>query len=138
VLLDANERRTDFLQTVLDAWERPADASVSRGRAEEIGHQDWARGQFQLVVSRSFGAPAVTAECGSPLLADGGLLVVSEPPGEDADERWPEAGLALLGLHRGDAVRLDDRFGYQTMSRVGALDDRYPRRVGIPAKRPLF
>ena len=65
-------------------------------------------------------------------------MVVSEPPGEDPAERWPNEGLGLLGLRRGSTLRIEDRFGYQTLLFNGPLEGRYPRRVGIPAKRPLF
>ena len=88
-----------------------------------------------IVVARSFGAPAVLAECVAPLLAVGGLLVVSEPPGGDGS-RWPAGGLAEVGLAALDAVP-----GPPALFRAAQTvpcPDRYPRRVGIPAKRPLW
>ena len=74
------------------------------------------RGRFSAVVARSFGKPAVTAECAAPLLKVGGRLIVSEPPPtvpaspgsggggapvtacSPVEGRWPEAGCAELGL----------------------------------------
>jgi 16S rRNA (guanine527-N7)-methyltransferase len=88
-------------------------------------------------VARSFGPPAVTAECAAGFLPVGGLLVVSEPPADDEPEgRWPPAGLAELGF--GPAARL----GTPTAGfvRIPCVEDhdRWPRRVGIPAKRPRW
>jgi 16S rRNA (guanine527-N7)-methyltransferase len=138
VLMDSNDRRTEFLSVELAEWSPRASIEVVRGRAEELGKDPRLREQFELVTSRSFGPPAVTAECGASFLSVGGLLVVSEPPEADSSSRWPVDGLAQLGLEPSDRLRFDGRFGFQALTKVEALADRYPRRVGIPAKRPVF
>ena len=138
VLMDASERRTSFLQQTLDGWPRPSGAEVIRGRAEELGRLTDLREACEAVTSRSFGIPALTAECGSSFLALGGVMVVSEPPEVETEDRWPGEGLASVGLQSSGSSRVADRFGYQVLRKVDTLDDRFPRRVGIPAKRPLF
>ena len=138
MLLDATERRTEFLAKETAHWNRTGAIEVVRGRAEEIARDASFRQRFDLVASRSFGVPAVTAECGAPLLALGGLLVVSEPPSQHGPARWPDDGLADLGLRRSIEVRFENRFGYQVLLKSAPTNDRYPRRVGIPVKRPLF
>jgi len=145
VLLDSNERRTEFLAGELSRRQvdppeggRVVQDVVVRGRAEESARMEGLRQTFEVVTARSFGAPAVTAECGAPLLAVGGLLVVSEPPDAPGADRWPAAALEQLGLETLKAVRVDDRFGYQILIKAGPTPDRFPRRVGIPTKRPLF
>jgi 16S rRNA (guanine527-N7)-methyltransferase len=62
--------------------------------------------------------------------------VVSEPPGGRPD-RWPAPDLAVLGL---EPVALVEAGGasYQVLRQVSSCPDRFPRRTGIPAKRPLF
>jgi 16S rRNA (guanine527-N7)-methyltransferase len=137
VLIDASERRTSFLQEVLDGWPGQTGAEVIRGRAEELGRLPTLRQTFEAVTSRSFGIPALTAECGSSFLAVEGAMVVSEPPVETPD-RWPDEGVALVGLRAGEASRVAGRFGYQVLRKAEAIDDRFPRRVGVPTKRPLF
>jgi 16S rRNA (guanine527-N7)-methyltransferase len=136
-LLDANERRTAFLTGEVSTWAGGTRVTVVRGRAEEVGGQAEFRQTFGLVTARSFGGPAVTAECGAPLLRTGGILVVSEPPDEDGS-RWDPAGLEMVGLRALARLRFDGRFGYQVLVKTADTPDRYPRRVGIPAKRPLF
>jgi len=138
VLLDANERRTAFLREVVEGWPGGSNAEVIRGRAEELGQSNEYREQFAAVTSRSFGLPAATAECGASFLAVGGSMVISEPPDPGSADRWPEAGLALLGLAPKAVLRPMGRFGYQLLMKVEPLDDRFPRRVGIPVKRPVF
>lgn len=137
-LLDANERRTSFLQSAVDGLFEGDRITVVRCRAEEFSREPARRQAFEVVTARSFGSPAVTAECAAPLLSLGGLLVVSEPPDGEPRLRWPEGGLDELGLQPGSPIRFDRRFNYQTMTKSGPTPDRYPRRVGVPAKRPLF
>lgn len=139
VLADSNDRRTEFLSTVIAGLGSEADVEVLRARVEDAGRVSGLREQFDLVTSRSFGAPAVTAECGAPFLAAGGLMIVSEPPDADpGSERWPSAELAELGLQPSTRVRFNQAFGYQVLVKSQATPERYPRRVGIPTKRPLF
>jgi 16S rRNA (guanine527-N7)-methyltransferase len=138
VLIDSNQRRTEFLAEEIERAGETGRVSVVRARAEEAGRADELRERADIVVARSFGAPGATAECASPLLAVGGRAVVSEPPTAESGERWEIEGLAQLGLERSGRHRYLDRFGYQVLDKVEACDDRYPRRVGVPAKRPLF
>lgn len=136
-LLDSGQRRTEFLAR--EATRLPGDRRVRvvRGRAEELGHDTQFRERFDLVTARSFGPPAVTAECGGPLLSPGGRLVVSESPAND-DSRWGDHVLAELGLSKGPAVRVEGRFGYRLLYKESVTAPQYPRRTGLPAKRPLF
>jgi 16S rRNA (guanine527-N7)-methyltransferase len=136
VLLDSNERRTEFLSEITTELKGFELVEVIRSRAEEIGRSEPFRQQFDLVTSRSFGAPAVTAECGAALLSIGGVMVVSEPP--EGEDRWPMDGLLPLGLVPSDQFRFEDRFGYQVLRKEEPTPDRYPRRTGVPTKRPLF
>ena len=138
VLLDGNERRTDFLREELEEWPAQHRAEVVRGRAEEVARVPGWREAFDAVTSRSFGIPAATAECGSSFLALEGWLVVSEPPEADGGVRWPADGVARVGLLPVGITRPDPRYGYQVLKKVELVEDRYPRRVGVPVKRPLF
>jgi 16S rRNA (guanine527-N7)-methyltransferase len=110
--------------------------AVRTARAEDAGRDPALRARFALVTARSFGPPAVTAECGAPFLHVGGGLVVAEPPGGD-DARWPAAGLDRLGLEDEGVVAATEA----TVRRLRAVrlaDDRYPRANGVPSAQPLF
>ena len=140
LLVEANQRRAEALRRALDELGWGHRVQVLRIRAEEAGRDPALRGSQTLVVARSFGPPAVVAECGAPLLRLGGLLVVSEPPPGAGDEaaavRWPSVPLGDLGL---EATGIwQGEFGYQVLTQVAPCPTRYPRRPGIPAKRPLF
>jgi 16S rRNA (guanine527-N7)-methyltransferase len=141
VFLDAQEKRTRFLTEAVESLDLQARVRVITERAEQFGQRPEEREQYDAVVARSFAAPAVTAECAAPLLRLGAQVVVSEPPGTPLVDRWPDDGLALVGLS--GAVVLTVASGSRPvhlarMRQVHPCPDRYPRRVGVPAKRPLF
>lgn len=135
-LLDANQRRCAFLAKAVDELGLTDRVSVVVARAEDAGRSSDLRGAFDLVVVRSFGPPAVTAECAAPFLSLGGLLVVSEPPG--SDDRWPADGLSTLQLRPADRWATPLPAHFRSFVQVAPCPYRYPRRVGIPSKRPLF
>jgi 16S rRNA (guanine527-N7)-methyltransferase len=134
LLLDANRRRTDWLRVAASRLSLDGRVTVICDRAESFGRGQQ-RASACLVVSRGFGPPAVTAECASPLLVQGGTLAVADPPGADPS-RWPAPPLLQLGLEPiGTQVA---PVAISLFRQVGLCPDRYPRRVGIPGKRPLF
>jgi 16S rRNA (guanine527-N7)-methyltransferase len=138
ILVEATDRRSRFLRQAVEALGWDGRVQVAAERAEVVGRRAELRGWADVVVARAFGPPPVTAECGAPFLRVGGLLVVSEPPpGDDAASRWPTDVLAAeLGLGVGSAWTTE--FRYQSLVQVAPCPDRYPRRVGVPAKRPLY
>ena len=159
LLLEANGRRAGFLGDAVAHCGLEGRVEVLHARAEEAGRDRDRRGRFDAVLARSFGSPAVTAECAAPLLRPGGVLVVSEPPDRAHErmegvsvagsfgavartgssmraDRWPSERLALLGMARG--VTVQDEFTYQVVVQRMPCPARYPRRTGVPAKRPLF
>jgi 16S rRNA (guanine527-N7)-methyltransferase len=147
VLLDGSERRAQWLREAVALLGMSGVAEVIGERAEVVGRSLAHRQSYRLVVARSFGRPAVVAECAAPFLAVGGHLIVSEPPldaaaaaGESsvtAPDRWPAEPLALLGLEVSEFVAARG-FHYVVLRARDLCSDRYPRRTGIPAKRPLF
>jgi len=160
VMVDSGRRSVEFLSWAVERLEVAPRVEIVRARAEELGRERRYRGSFTAVVARSFGPPAVTAECAAPFLQVGGRLIVSEPPEENSHagalkagtrlvadgwpaagplpgaDRWPEEGCAELGL--APELVLRDPFGLAVLRQAAPCPDRYPRRPGIPGKRPLF
>lgn len=144
VLVESNQRRAAFLVgAIAELRGMPGSDSSDTAlglvdvqciRAEEFGRLSW-RATFDVVTARSFGPPAVTAECAAPLLVDGGRLVVSEPPASDGS-RWSSEGLAQLGMDGGRVVV--DTFSFFVADQVRRCPEEYPRRVGVPGRRRLF
>ncbi len=144
-LVEANGRRAAFLRRALERLGLAERADVLEERAEVCGRTNGLRAGFDGVVARSFGRPAVVAECAAPLLKVGGWLLVSEPPSsplenEDGpgnqDPRWPADPLRQLGLE--PAQILHEGFEYRVLTQAAPCPEGFPRRNGVPAKRPLF
>ena len=135
-LLDAMEKRCRFLVEQLDQPEAPLSVSVVTGRAEILARQTPYQEAFDWVVVRSFGQPANTAECASRFLRLGGLLTVSEPPNTPSETRWPQEGLAQLGLRR--LTEDGPGTGYVVIEKIAPTPEQFPRRDGVPAKKLLF
>ncbi len=135
-LLEVGRRRAAHLRRAVEELGLGDRLTVVEARAEEAARSARWRGQFDLVVARAFGPPAVTAECGVAFLRAGGELVVSEPPG-GAAARWDEAGLAELGLAPA-ALLAHGGTSIARMAKLGPVDERWPRRTGVPGRRPRW
>jgi 16S rRNA (guanine527-N7)-methyltransferase len=135
VLLEANGRRAAFLIEAVARLALEDRVVVDHRRAEVAGRDPERRTRSEMVVARSFGPPAVVAECGAPFLTVGGRLLVSEPP--ERPDRWPADSLAPLGLVP-EPIEAAPATGIVCLRQVTPCPDRYPRRDGVPAKRPLF
>ncbi len=139
-LLEANGRRAAFLRRAVERLELGGRVFVLEERAEVCGREPGSRAAFDGVLARSFGRPAVLAECAAPLLKVGGWLLVSEPPrveGEDRrGTRWPPEPLRQLGLEPAEVIH--EGFEYRTLRQRQTCPERFPRRNGVPAKKPLF
>jgi len=133
-LLDGSIRRAEFLSESVTALGLAERVTVVAERAESAGRGEL-RSTVDAVFARSFAGPAVTAECASPFLRQHGLLVVAEPPGGRPD-RWDVPGLGGLGMQLGP--RLVEPTAVQLIVQVTLCPERFPRRVGVPSKRPLF
>lgn len=136
VLLEGRTVRAEQLADRVDALGLAPRVEVLSARAEVAGRDPAWRGRFDVAVARGFAAPGVTAECAAPLLRVGGLLCVSEPPDADSAVRWPAGGCAEVGLVLRRGVTTPPAM--VVLEQVDACAERYPRRVGIPSKRPLF
>lgn len=137
VLLEAMAKRAQLLNWAVDHLGIADRVSVVHGRSEHLGRVgEPLRGACRLVTSRSFGAPATAAEAAAPLLATGGTLIVSEPPGSEG-ERWPAEGLARLGLMPDGVVRTD-RAGYMVLIQASPCPPDHPRAWKRQSRQPLF
>jgi 16S rRNA (guanine527-N7)-methyltransferase len=144
-LVEGSERRASWLASSVRTLGLD-NVSVLGIRAEVLGREPSIRGRCAIVTARSVGRPGVVAEYAAPLLRPGGVLIVSEPPADlkggsseelNSQRRWPEDSLAEFGL--GSPVRREVRGRrYALLTQERACPDRFPRRVGVPAKQPRF
>lgn len=140
-LIESHGRRCEFMREVV-ATLGLEGVEVVQARAEDAGRQPALREGFDLVVARALAAVRVLVEYGLPLLKPGGVLAT--PKGSRWRDELAEADQALseLGGVVLEAVAMPLPPGVPEQAvvlvrREGALSDRYPRRAGMPVKRPL-
>lgn len=117
------------------------NVTVCCQRAEEYGRSA-GRETHQVVVSRALAALPVVAEYSLPLLRVGGVMVAMKGSVSDQERTQAVSALGILGADRLDAVRLhpfvgaENRWAY-VATKARDTPGEFPRRPGIPAKRPL-
>ena len=133
-LLEANARKCAFLQHVAGTLQLE-NVSVLEGRAEELGHRPELREQFDRATSRAAAPPAVLLELALSFVKPGGDLV-----GEvsTADPHLLEPAARILG---GDTPRLERPVAggsaLLVVRKIGPTPATYPRRIGVPSRKPL-
>ena len=93
-LLDAQRKRTDFLQAVRDAL-RLSDVEIVHGRAEEYAAQR--REAFDIAVSRAVAALPVLAELCLPFVRVGGRFLSMKSVNCDAELSEAKRAVETLG-----------------------------------------
>ena len=132
-LLEANTRKTAFLEHVAGTLGL-ANVTVAPGRAEELGHEAALREQFDRAISRAAARPEVLLELALPFVRTGGDLVAQV---SSLDPFALEPAARLLG---GGTPRLEHPAGGHALMVVPKLaptPSRFPRRIGLPGRKPL-
>lgn len=139
-LVDSVGKKTAFLAHLV-AHLGLREVRVVTGRAEELGRDPAERERYGVVTARAVADLRVLAEYGLPLLRVGGRLLA--PKGAAAQEEAAAAARAI-GLLGGRlaAVEPVDLPGLELralviIAKVAPTDQRYPRAVGVPARKPL-
>ncbi len=140
-LVESHGRRARFLETLVDELDLEG-VRVVTARAEEAGRDPTCREGFDVAVARALAPLPVLVEYLLPLLRPGGIMAA--PKGSSAQRELREAAAAVeaLGACPAESVPLSLPEGSRPQQvvivrRCEALPERYPRRPGIPAKRPL-
>ena len=95
-----------------------------------------------MAVSRALAALPVVVEYSVPLLAVGGCMVAMKGAISDQERIQAEKALGILGGGSLESVRLQpfpdaqNRWAY-VARKTRPTPSGFPRRTGIPAKRPL-
>lgn len=141
-LLESTQKKARFLQAVVTELGLGQQVEVIAERAEVIGQQAGFRQQYDVAVARAVARLAVLAEYCLPLVKLGGCFVAQKGPKIEAELAESLPGIDALGGEVGKQVNWALPSGAErTLVRVDKLRPtplKYPRRAGIPAKRPLL
>lgn len=141
VLLEANGKKAAFLEELVRTLGL-YDVTVVRSRAEEAAHRDDLREAFDVVVSRAVASLDVLVELTLPFCRVGGVAVAQKGAEVGLELSRARNAISLLGggvsrTHRITPPGSDVARSIVVTDKVRETPSRYPRRPGIPAKRPL-
>jgi 16S rRNA (guanine527-N7)-methyltransferase len=140
-LLEVKRKKVSFLQEVIKQLSM-GEVQVINRRAEEIGQDNCYRDKFDYVLVRAVAKLSVILEYSLPLLKKGGFFIAWKGPAVDQElEEANRAMQFLCGeLRQVAAVRLpflNAERRLVVIQKMDIISSRYPRRPGIPKKRPL-
>jgi 16S rRNA (guanine527-N7)-methyltransferase len=134
-LIEATAKKAGFLETALQHL--GLAGAVIAERAEVAAHQTGLREAFASGTCRALGSAPTVAELLLPLIRIGGVAILQRgrifPRERTALE---DASLMLGGYVESEELLEDDR-RLILIGKRGSTPLRFPRRSGIPAKRPL-
>lgn len=140
-LLDSTAKKTRFLAHLVRALDLE-DVEVLTGRAEDLGRTPAHREAYDVATSRAVAQLAALAELCLPLLRVGGLMIAQKSAGIDEELRAAGRAIAILGggllpIRRYALPDLPEPRWLVLIEKVRPTPPAYPRRPGLPAKKPL-
>lgn len=140
LLIESVAKKTDFLQHVTEVLELRG-VTILTARAEDVGRDPRYRERYAAVTARAVAALNVLVEYCLPLCCSGGVVVAPKGADGAAEAAAAATAIELLG------GRLRSVLTYQlpgldprtlvVIDKCAPTPERYPRRAGVPHKRPL-
>jgi len=142
VLLDATAKKAAFLHHIKDKLGLD-NIEIVVGRAEEVAHETKYREQFELVLSRAVADLPALVELTLPFCAIGGSFIAQKKGAVDLEVNQATRAISILGGNLREVKKIDlaefiDERWLVVVEKIGLTPGKYPRRPGIPAKRPLL
>jgi len=140
-LLEAAAKKTAFLQHVVERLGLEG-VEIVTGRAEDLGRDPRYRQRYDLVLARAVAKMATLAEYCLPFCKVGGRFVAQKGADVSAELEAARSSLTILGgeiqeIKEIHIPEIDQLRSLVSVAKVAATPEKYPRRPGIPAKRPL-
>lgn len=141
VLVESSQKKSEFLRLLVEILDLQ-NVGIVGERAEMCGRNPEYREKFGYATTRALAPLPVLAELCLPLVRIGGILVVYKGSGVDAEIEKSRRVLAMLGgtTEQMQTFRLPFLQHQRTLlfiRKQRPTPSKYPRRPGIPAKRPL-
>ncbi|MCS7287312.1 MAG: 16S rRNA (guanine(527)-N(7))-methyltransferase RsmG [Anaerolineae bacterium] len=141
VLVDSSRKKIQFLEHLKEALGLEG-VEIIWGRAEEIARQENHRERYDWVVARALAEFPTLAEYLLPFCRIGGYVVAYKGPKIFQELEISLEAINLLGgkvvrLHSVQTQGLESSRYLLLIAKESSTPLLYPRRPGIPAKRPL-
>jgi 16S rRNA (guanine527-N7)-methyltransferase len=140
-LVESVGKKADFCRHVVQKLGLD-HVDVVQDRAESVGQLPTHREQYDWGVARAVASLPVLAEYLLPFVRVGGSMLAMKGESGPAESHASEHALQMLGGHLRQLLPVtlpgvaEERY-LVIIDKVAATPARFPRRVGIPAKRPL-
>ncbi len=140
-LVESVGKKTAFLERLCVALELDG-VTVHYGRAETLARDPGLRDGFDAALVRGVARLSLLLEYALPFCRAGGTAVALKHGGleaelVEAEYALSELGGRIAGVFPVTLPGLTDNRVVAAFEKIAATPERYPRRVGIPAKRPL-
>lgn len=141
VLLDSLAKRVNFLQTVINELGL-TNVTAVHSRAEDGAQNPLYREQFDFAVARAVAAMPLLSEYCVPYVKVGGYFVAMKG-GDVADEnKEAQRALKILGCSTSviKAISIAEIRAERSLvfsKKKSSTDRKYPRKAGVPSKKPL-
>jgi len=141
VLVESTAKKARFLEELV-AELGLVGVEVLSERAETLGQQPGHRESYDVAFARALAPLPTLLELTLPLLRPGGLLVAPRRGDDEAARAAGNAASRQLGGgplqdHPVTLAPLADGRALTVVEKVAPTPAAYPRRPGLPAKRPL-
>lgn len=134
-LIESLEKKARFLRAAAERFSLPI--SVEARRAEEAAHDPALRERFACATARAVASGPAVLELTVPFLAPGGRALVQRGTLEERERQAMHDAALVLGARVSDEIVLSGERRLVIVEKLAATAARFPRRVGVPVKRPL-
>ncbi|HUA08522.1 MAG TPA: 16S rRNA (guanine(527)-N(7))-methyltransferase RsmG [Candidatus Acidoferrales bacterium] len=134
-MIETTLKKARFLAQMLAELELSGE--VVAARAEVAGHDPRLRGHFMTGTARAVATAPAVAELLLPLIAVGGRAVLQRGTIDERERNALSDAAVMLGGAVEDEVAIDGERRVILVRKMAASATRFPRRTGIPEKRPL-
>ncbi|HZY96739.1 MAG TPA: 16S rRNA (guanine(527)-N(7))-methyltransferase RsmG [Candidatus Cybelea sp.] len=134
-LIEATTKKARFLETVLE--QLGLRGRVVAERAEAAAHREVLRERFASGTARGLAAASTVAELLLPFIAPGGVAVLQRGRLDGAECVALEDASLMLGGRVESECLLGGKRRIVVVRKEHPTPSRFPRRAGIPEKRPL-
>jgi 16S rRNA (guanine527-N7)-methyltransferase len=135
-LLDANAKKIAFLRSVVAALTLTAVTVVGE-RAELAARETALRGSFASATARAVSSAPTVMEFVIPFLAVGGVAILQRGALDDRERHAARDAALVLGAEITDEIVVAGERRILLVTKRAETNPRFPRRNGVPEKRPL-
>lgn len=134
-MIETTVKKARFLEAMIA--ELGLTGEVVAERAETAGHDERLRGRFMTATARAVSSAPTVAELLLPLLAVGGTAVLQRGTMEERERHALADAAIMLGGQVIEERTLDGERRIVLVRKTAPTNARFPRRTGVPEKRPL-